>query len=227
MQEQLETAPELEAKTLFEALQDQHPGRYQDGQLRTLQRRVRQWRAEHGPDKEVFFPQEHRPGEAAQLDFTHATSLGVTILGVAFAHLLCHVVLPYSNWQHVTVCLSESFLALKRGLQGALFQLGRVPGWLQTDNSTAATHELSTGKRGFNDEYEELVAHFGMKPRTIGIGREGAERGCGGRSRPVEATDRPTAEAPREPGLRKCRGVRALARDGVRPRKPGASRALR
>ncbi len=169
---QLEISPELEAKTLFEALQEKDPGRYQDGQLRTLQRRVRQWRAEKGPDKEVFFPQEHRPGEAAQLDFTHATSLEVTILGVAFAHLLCHVVLPYSNWQHVTVCLSESFLALKRGLQSALFRLGRVPEWLQTDNSTAATHELSTGKRAFNDEYAELVAHFGMKPRTIGIGKK-------------------------------------------------------
>jgi len=172
VQEQLEIAPELEAKTLFEALQDEHPGRYQDGQLRTLQRRVRQWRAEHGPDKEVFFPQEHRPGEAAQLDFTHATSLEVTILGVAFAHLLCHVVLPYSNWQHVTVCLSESFLALKRGLQAALFRLGRVPEWLQTDNSTAATHELSTGKRAFNDDYVELTDHFGMKPRTIRIGKK-------------------------------------------------------
>ncbi len=172
VQAQLEIAPELEAKTLFEALQERAPGRYQDGQLRTLQRRVRQWRAEHGPNKEVFFPQEHRPGEAAQLDFTHATSLEVTIAGVAFAHLLCHLVLPYSNWQHVTVCLSESFLALKRGLQKALFQLGRVPEWLQTDNSTAATHDLSTGKRGFNAEYAELVAHFGMKARTIGIGKK-------------------------------------------------------
>ena len=124
---QLEASPELEAKTLLEALQREHPDRYQDGQLRTLQRHVKQWRAEHGPDREVFFPQEHRPGEAAQLDFTYAVSLQVTIAGLAFAHLLCHVVLPYSNWQHVTVCLSESFLALKRGLQVALFQLGRIP----------------------------------------------------------------------------------------------------
>lgn len=172
VREQLQKAPGLEAKTLFEALQERHPGRYQDGQLRTLQRRVKQWRAEHGPDKEVFFPQEHRPGEAAQLDFTHATSLGVTIMGVPFAHLLCHMVLPYSNWQHVTVCLSESFLALKRGLQAALFRLGRAPKWLQTDNSTAATHELATGKRGFNEDYVDLVEHFGMKPRTIGIGKK-------------------------------------------------------
>lgn len=170
--EQLERAPELEAKTLFEALQRKHPGRYEEGQLRTLQRRVKQWRAEHGPDQEVFFPQEHRPGEAIQLDFTHAASLGVTIMGVAFAHMLCHVVLPYSNWQHVTVCLSESFLALKRGLQSALFRLGRVPKWVQTDNSTAATHDLPTGKRAFNDDYSELVSRLGLEPRTIGIGKK-------------------------------------------------------
>ena len=169
---QLEAAPTLEAKTLLEALQRKHPDRYQDGQLRTLQRHVKQWRAEHGPDREVFFPQEHRPGEAAQLDFTYAASLEVTIAGLAFAHLLCHVVLPYSNWQHVTVCLSESLLALKRGLQAALFRLGRVPQWLQTDNSTAATHELADGKRGFNEDYTELVGHFGMKPRTIAIGKK-------------------------------------------------------
>ena len=169
---QLKTSAELEAKTLFEALQREHPGRYEDGQLRTLQRRVKQWRAEHGPDKEVFFAQEHRPGEAVQLDFTHGSSLGVTILGVVFAHLLCHVVLPYSNWQHVTVCLSESFLALKRGLQAALFELGRVAEWVQTDNSTAATHELADGRRGFNKDYEDLVRHLGMKPRTIAVGKK-------------------------------------------------------
>ena len=169
---QLEEASELEAKTLFEALQREHPGRYEDGQLRTLQRRVKQWRAEHGPEREVFFAQEHRPGEALQLDFTHATSLGVTIAGVEFVHLLCHLVLPYSNWQHVTVCLSESLLALKRGLQSALFRLGRVPEWLQTDNSTAATHKLSNGKRGFNDDYVDLVAHYAIKARTTAVGKK-------------------------------------------------------
>ncbi len=80
--------------------------------------------------------------------------------------------LPYSNWQHVTVCLSESFLALKRGLQAALFELGRVPEWVQTDNSTAATHELADGGRGFNEDYEDLVEHLGMKARTIGVGKK-------------------------------------------------------
>jgi hypothetical protein len=163
-------APELEAKALFEDLMRRRPGRYQEGQLRTFQRRVKQWRAEYGPPREIFFPQEHRPGEAMQTDFTSAGRLGVRVAGATFEHLLCHSVLPYSNWQSVVVCQSESMLALRRGVQEAVFRLGRVPAWHQTDNSTAATHDLSTGKRGFNREYVELMEHLGMKPRTIAIG---------------------------------------------------------
>ena len=168
----LSTTPELEAKTIFEALQERRPGHYQEGQLRTLQRHVKRWRGMHGPDQEVFFPQQHRPGEAAQTDFTSGNELGVTIAGVAFVHLLCNFVLPYSNWQWVTVCLSESYLALKRGIQAALFRLGRHPEWHQTDNSTSATHRPRKGKRQFNDEYVSLIEHLGMKPRTTEIGEK-------------------------------------------------------
>lgn len=174
--ERLALTPELEAKTLFEALQAEHPERYEDGQLRTLQRRVRWWRAAHGPDQEVSLGQQHRPGEAAQTDFTSAGELAVTIVGQLFVHMLCVLVLPYSNWQWATVCLSESMVALRKGVQRALFQIGRVPEWHQTDNSTAATHRIPEGqrvggdKRPFNVEYVALMAHLGMKPRTIGIG---------------------------------------------------------
>jgi len=164
-------APELEAKTLFEHLLAEHPGRYEPGQLRTLQRRVQEWRAKQGPEREVFFAQEHRPGEAMQTDFTHCEELAVTVAGEPFPHLLCHPVLPYSNWEWGTVCHSESLMALRRGVQAALFKLGRVPEWHQTDNSTAATHDLADGKRGFNDEYQRVMDHLGMKPRTIGIGK--------------------------------------------------------
>lgn len=166
----LEDAPGLEAKALFEDLLRRHPERYHPGQLRTFQRRVKQWRAQWGPDKEVFFPQAHRPGEAMQTDFTSGRQLGVTIGGEPFDHLLCQSVLPFSNWQSVTVCVSESMLALRRGAQTALFELGRVPRDHQTDNTTAATHDLRTGKRGFNEEYRDLMDHLGMEPRTIGIG---------------------------------------------------------
>ena len=172
LEAQLLTAPLLEAKILFEALQAHQPGRYQDGQLRTLQRRMRRWRAERGPEREVFFPQVHRPGEALQLDFTEGNSLGITICGEAFEHLLCHVVLPYSNWEAVTVSLSESYLALKRGIQDALFRLGRVPSYAQTDNSSSATHQLPSGKRDFNPDYRQLVEYFGMTPRTTAVGEK-------------------------------------------------------
>jgi hypothetical protein len=174
----LRDTPELEAKTLFSLLQEAHPGQYEDGQLRTLQRRVKRWRAAHGPDQEVVLAQQHRPGEAAQTDFTHATELAVTIAGQVFVHLLCVLVLPYSNWQWATVCLSESMAALRRGVQRALFQLGRVPRYHQTDCSTAATHKIPAdqvayvedGQRPFNAEYVALMRHFGMRPRTTAVG---------------------------------------------------------
>jgi hypothetical protein len=174
----LREAPELEARTLFEMLVEKYPDRYEEGQLRTLQRRVRAWRAEHGPSKDIVLAQRHRPGEAAQTDFTAAAELGVTIAGQLFVHLLCVVMLPYSNWQWATVCLSESMAAIRRGVQRALFQLGRVPRYHQTDNSTAATHRIPSGKsevveggkRPFNDEYLALMRHFGMTPRTTAVG---------------------------------------------------------
>jgi hypothetical protein len=165
IEERLRATPELEAKTLFELLREQHPDRYVDGQLRTLQRRIRQWRAMHGPEQDVVFAQRHRPGEAAQTDFTNAAELAVTIAGQLFVHMLCVLVLPYSNWQWATVCLSESNVALKRGVQRALFQLGRVPKYHQTDNSTAATHNIPDGAaepvdgrvRPFNRDYLTLM----------------------------------------------------------------------
>jgi len=191
MAQRLADAPELDAKHLFWDLMRLRPGVYQEGQIRTFQRRVQVWQAQHGPDKEVFFPQEHIPGEAMQTDFTWATELEVTIQGEAFPHMLCHMVLPWSNWNYATVSQSESMLALRNGIASALIQLGRVPQWHQTDNSTAATHRIIskddaedetpekelTGNyygrkdREFNTEYLAVVRHYGMEPRTIGIGQ--------------------------------------------------------
>lgn len=164
-------APEFEVLTVFEFLQKKTPGRYEEGQLRTLQRAVRRWRASEGPEREVFFPQEHRPGEALQTDGTCGNELGITILGEAFPHLLCHSVLPYSNWEYVNVCHSESMLVLRGCIQGAVLELGHAPTYSQTDNSTAATHEVPGGGRGFNVEYVAFLKHFGMKPRTIKVGK--------------------------------------------------------
>ena len=168
----LENTPGLEAQTVLELLEVKQPGRYNESHLRTLQRRIRRWRAEYGPAREIWFTQAHRPGEAAQTDFTSTAELGVTLAGQLFMHLLCVTVLPYSNWQWATACLSESLAALRRGIQSALFQLGRVPRYHQTDHSTAATHQIArvAEERTFNEEYKALMRHLGMEPRTTAVG---------------------------------------------------------
>jgi len=124
----------LQAKTVFEEIQRCYPGRFSEGQLRTLQRRFRDWRALAGPSQEVFFPQIHRPGEQCQSDFTDMRRLAVTIGGEPFGHLVYHFVLTYSNWEAVSVCFSESFEALSEGVQAALWCLGGVPSEHRTDN---------------------------------------------------------------------------------------------
>jgi len=93
----LREAPELEAKALFDWLSDRYTGEYDEGQLRSFQRHVRRWRAQYGPEKEVCFPQEHRPGVRMETDFTCLNALGMTVRGEPFERLLCHSVLTYSN----------------------------------------------------------------------------------------------------------------------------------
>jgi len=175
----LEEAPELQAKTLFDWLCREYPGAFAEGQLRTLQRRVRDWRALEGPGLEVFFPQIHEPGRNMALDFTSMNALGITIAGEAYPHLLCHCVLTYSNWEWGTPCQSESLLALRRGLQESLFRIGHTPAWLWTDSSTAATHtpgarltaeDVPAGNRVFNERYLEMLRHYGIAPRVITLG---------------------------------------------------------
>ena len=157
---------------LFNDLVARFPGRYEPGQLRTLQRRVSTWRARFGPGREPFFPQEHWPGEAAQVDFTWVTELAITICGEAYPHMLCHFALPYSNWTWATPCHSESSAALSEGVQGAFFELGGVTAWVQIDNSTSATHDLRNGKRAFNADWIALVTHYGARARTTGVGEK-------------------------------------------------------
>jgi len=166
----LEVNPGLQAKTLFQELQRRYPGRFQDGQLRTLQRKVKVWRVLEGPPKEVFFSQEHQPGEIAASDFCHLTSLGVTLAGQGFPHLLYHFVLTYSNWETGTLCFSESFESLSTGLQAALWELGGVPQRHRTDSLSAAVQPLD-GKEGFTRRYEALLAHYGLQGEAIQPGK--------------------------------------------------------
>lgn len=157
----------LEAKTIFMVLEERYPGRFRPGQLRTLQRRVHAWKAQSGPDKEVYFEQTHHPGVQAQSDFTDMRDLSVTIAGEPFAHLLYHFVLTYSNWEWVMICPSESFESLTGGLQGALWRLGGVPTEHRTDNLSAATHELHDSRgRDFTKRYKAVLGHYGLKGTT-------------------------------------------------------------
>jgi hypothetical protein len=167
VQAHLERDSALQAQTLFALLCDQHPGRYQLGQLRTLQRRIALWRAQSGPDKEVMFAQVHHPGQQAQSDFTHMTDLGVTLAGQPFPHLLYHLVLTYSNVEAVQICFSESFESLADGIESCLWQIGGVPEQHRTDNLSAAIHQLDAdGRKDFTARYRALMSHYAMQPST-------------------------------------------------------------
>lgn len=164
---QLATHPGLQAKTLFADLQRRYPGRFTDGQLRTLQRRVKVWRATEGPPKEIYFPQIHHPGVLCASDFTHMGRLQITISGQPFDHLLYHFVLTYSNWETGQVCFSESFESLSAGLQQALWELGGVPHRHQTDSLTAACPPQQ--RATFTQRYEALLQHYGLEGHTIQV----------------------------------------------------------
>ena len=166
----LETNPELEAKTLFELLQREQPGKFQDGQLRTLQRKIKAWRATEGPRKEVFFTQEHKPGELGESDFTHMTELGITINKELFRHMIYHFVLTYSNWEDGTLCYSESFESLSEGFENALWELGGVPAKHRTDRLSAAVHKECNAQE-FTDRYACLLRHYGITGLKIQAGK--------------------------------------------------------
>ncbi len=162
---QLQRDQALQTKTLFALLCEAYPGRYQESQLRTLQRHVQAWRIQHGDEREVMFPQEHVPGRMAQSDFTMMNALGVTIAGAAFPHLVYHLVLTYSNVEAVRVCFSESFEALAEGLEACLWQIGGVPALHRTDNLSAAVRDLDRdGRHEFTVNYRALMDHYGMQP---------------------------------------------------------------
>src|SRR5271165_1886822 len=171
----LENSPALEAKTVFEHLQRVYPGRFQDGQLRTLQRKVKQWRATEGPSREVFFSQQHHAGRLCASDFTHMEELGVTIQGQSFPHLIYHFVLTYSNWEAGTVCFSESFESLCEGLQNAIWELGKVPQRHRTDRLSTAVNNASDPAE-FTERYQGLLRYYGLQGEKTQAGH-GNENG--------------------------------------------------
>lgn len=154
--------PSLEALTLFEYLSRTYPDQFQANQVRTLQRRVKLWRLEHGAEREVFFPQRHVPGRQGQSDFTHMNEVQVTIGGQPFAHLLYHFTLTYSNWEWGMVCATESYESLAQGLQQALWELGGVPLEHRTDSLAAAVTPRQP-KAEFTEKYQGLLRHYSLQ----------------------------------------------------------------
>lgn len=164
IEELLRNEPGLEAVTIFDYLQREYPGRFEDGQLRTLQRRLRYWKALYGEEQEVMFPQDIKPGVQGQSDWTSMNSLGITIMGEKFNHLLYHFVLPYSNWETGDICYSESYESLSQGFQNALFELTAIPEEHRTDNLSAATRQIDKHSRDFTKRYAALLSHYGIRP---------------------------------------------------------------
>lgn len=162
----LQRDPAVQAVTLLRHLQMTDPDRFPDDRVRrTLERRVRDWRALHGPERDVIFRQTPEPGRMALSDFTDAGALGVTIAGVALPHRLYHFVLAYSGWEHAAVVLGgESFTALAENLQNALWALGGVPHEHRTDSLSAAYRNLDAeAARDVTQRYDAFCTHYAMR----------------------------------------------------------------
>ena len=164
----LKAAPGLRAVAIFEEMQRRHPD-LASGVRRTLERRIRSWRALYGAEQEVIFRQVHEPGGMALSDFTEMGDLGlhdVTIMGEPLDHRLYHFRLAYSGFAHVHVVLGgESYVALAEGLQNALWALGGAPREHRSDSLSAAFRNLDTDAReDLTRRYDALCAHYGMEP---------------------------------------------------------------
>ena len=161
----LKSAPGLRPIAIFDELRRRHP-EIGAGIRRTLERRIRTWRALNGAEQDIIFRQEHPPGRLGLSDFTDMGDRGVGIAGVPLDHRLYHFRLAFSGWEHAHVVLGgESFVALAEGLQNALWALGRVPLQHRSDSLSAAFRNLDRdAKEDQTRRYEALCAHYGMEP---------------------------------------------------------------
>ncbi len=165
----LEQEPSLTGLTLWEYLDETYPGDYPDKLLRTLQRRVKHWRATQGPGKAVIFRQSIPVGLQGLSDFTHPRT-AVTMAGQAFDHLLYQYRLAYSGWRHVHIIRGgESYSALADGLQNALRKAGGAPREHRTDSLSAA-YVNAAQKQRLTEDYEDLCKHYGMRPTRNNLG---------------------------------------------------------
>jgi len=159
----LKASPGLRAVAILEELLRRHP-ELGLGIRRTLERRIRQWRALHGAEREVIFRQVHEPGRMGLSDFTDMSVLGVTVAGQPLPHRLYHFRLVFSGFEHGHVVLQgESFVALATGLQDALWSLGGVPHEHRTDSLSAAFRNRAPEvEEDWSTRYDALCGHYGM-----------------------------------------------------------------
>jgi hypothetical protein len=167
----LKADAQLNAVTLLEELQRREPGQWDGSVLRTLQRRVRLWRAQFGAGREVYFAQEHPPGRQGPSDFTVADDLQVEIDGAVFSHRLYQFTPAHSGWRHASVIVSgESFMALSTGPQAALWALGGVPEEHRTDSLSAAFNNLAEQEE-LTRRYQDLCRHYGLRATRCNPGQ--------------------------------------------------------
>ncbi len=159
----LEASPGLRPVAVFEELMRRHPD-LGLGVRRTLERRIRQWRALHGPEREVIFRQTHEPGRMGLSDFTDMAGSGVRVAGELLPHRLYHFRLAFSGFEHAHVVLGgESFVALAAGLQDALWALGGAPREHRSDSLSAAFRNLAPEvEEDWTARYDALCGHYGM-----------------------------------------------------------------
>lgn len=158
-------SPGLRPVAIFDEIRRRHP-QLDAGVRRTLERRVRAWRAVQGPEQEVIFRQVHPPGRMGLSDFTDMNASSITVAGVVLPHRLYHFRLAYSGFEHAHVVLGgESFVALAEGLQNALWALGGCPAEHRTDSLSAAFKNLDqAAQQDLTHRYDALCAHYGMTP---------------------------------------------------------------
>ena len=161
----LKATPGIRAVAVFDEMRRRHP-ELGEGVRRTLERRIRRWRALNGSEQDVIFRQEHPPGRMGLSDFTDVAELGIMISGEPLAHRLYHFRLAFSGFAHAHVVLGgESFVALAEGLQNALWALGGVPEQHRSDSLSAAFRNLDAqAQEDLTKRYEALVAHYKMTP---------------------------------------------------------------
>ncbi len=171
----LVAAPGLRPIAILEEIVRRHPD-LGSGIRRTLERRIRSWRAMHGEEQDVIFRQTHEPGRTGLSDFTDMADLGITVAGIALDHRLYHFRLAYSGFEHAHVILGgESFVALAEGLQNALWLIGGAPCQHRTDSLSAAFRNLDeAAEADLTRRYEALCFHYGMTPtrNTAGVAHE-------------------------------------------------------